>query len=204
MNYLFTSGYNYTDLYANPIRIEATPLSDDEYSKTIHIPELKKDRDISITDVLDEEETVSIVRNEKTCKISCSDKEALSQAQILRCISVMKSELMFKCVPFHVQTIICQMTPTVKDQLISAYRRTEMYGKKLPIIARFDDYGNRLSDEIRIDTLQGMTVQIIDSNTCNTNYYLSFEAIMPKYKKSDSFTFKKDSSVFDDIDKLPF
>ena len=60
---------------------------------------------------------------------------------------------MLQCAPYKITNIECKMTPNVKTNLINAYRRVNMYGKKTPFIARFDEYGRRLPDEVKIDTI---------------------------------------------------
>ena len=42
---------------------------------------------------------------------------------------------------------------------------------------RFDEYGNRLSDQINIETLEGMTIQIVDPEHYG-EFYLEFQGIV--------------------------
>ena len=65
----------------------------------------------------------------------------------------------------------------VKQNIIIAYKKLHMYGKKLPFIARFDEYGKRLSDEVKIETLKGMNIQIVDSEDYG-DFYLEFKGIV--------------------------
>ena len=58
-----------------------------------------------------------------------------------------------------------------------------MYGKKTPFVACFDEYGRRLPDEIKIDTLRGMDIKIVDPGTYGNNY-LVFEAVCLEEKKN--------------------
>lgn len=127
--------------------------------------------------------------------VSCHNHVDLSQENILKNISIMKSKLMMQCAPYRITNIECKMTPVVKTNLINAYRRVNMYGKKTPFVARFDEYGRRLPDEIKIDTIRGMDIKIINPETYGGDY-LSFEAIIPEPKISKG-------SLIDDSD-LPF
>lgn len=92
----------------------------------------------------------------------CCDKIDLSPEYILKNLSIFKGKLMLDIAPIDVYKFECYITPVVKDNLIRASKRLEMYGKKRPYIARFDDYGRRLPDEITIDSSKGITLHIID------------------------------------------
>mgnify|MGYP001855382524 FL=1 len=59
-----------------------------------------------------------------------------------------------------------------------------MYGKKTPFVARFDEYGRRLEDEIKIDTMRGMDIKIVDPDIYGQNY-LVFETYINKAPLSD-------------------
>lgn len=126
--------------------------------------------------------------------VACHNHTDLTQERILKSISVMKNRLMLRCLPYRVDRIECKMSPMVKTNMINAYRRVNMYGKKTPFVACFDEYGRRLPDEIKIDTIRGMDIKIVDPATYGNNY-LVFEAIVPEreWKKVPS----------DDLD-LPF
>lgn len=108
--------------------------------------------------------------------VNCKNPEDFTVDRILKNISVMKSKLMLSGVPVQIQNIECKMTPKVKENLITAWRKVNMFGKKVPIVARFDEYGNRLEDKIRIETLEGMRIEIVDPKHYG-EYYLSFEGI---------------------------
>lgn len=127
--------------------------------------------------------------------VACHNYTDLSQERILKSISVMKSKLMMQCLPYRVDRIECKMSPMVKTNMINAYRRVNMYGKKTPFVACFDEYGRRLPDEVKIDTIRGMDIKIVDPATYGNNY-LVFEAVVPgkEYVKTTSN---------DDLD-LPF
>ena len=110
--------------------------------------------------------------------VSCHNYNDLSQDRVLKSIAVMKSKLMMKCMPYRIDSIECRMSPFVKKNIVNAYRKLSMYGKKTPFVARFDEYGRRLPDEIKIDTMRGMNIKIIDPDVYGENY-LVFEALIP-------------------------
>ena len=103
--------------------------------------------------------------------VTCRDKDNLSAENILKNLSAIKGKLMLDIAPIHIKHIECYMTPTVKDNIVKASKRLKMYGKKRPIIARFDEYGRRLPDEITIDTMEGMTVHIVDPESYGEFYF---------------------------------
>ena len=109
--------------------------------------------------------------------VACSHEPDLSQEHILKCISVMKAKLMMQCAPVKVMNIECKMTPAVKHNIITAWKRLDRYGKKPPFVARYDEYGRRLSDEIKIDTLKGMTIKIVNPEDYGP-YHLEFEGLV--------------------------
>lgn len=131
------------------------------------------------------------------CRVTCNKESDLAQDRILLNLSKIKSILMMKCTPVRLERIECTMTPIVKKNIIAAWRKIHMYGKCTPFVARFDEYGRRLSDEIKIETLKGMTIKIVDPNKYG-EYYLEFKGITPDHV----FRYKEDSSVFDE--DVPF
>ena len=116
--------------------------------------------------------------------VACHNYEDLLEKNILKCISIMKAKLMMECMPYHVKNIQCRMSPMVKNNIIMAYRKLSMYGKKTPFVARFDEYGRRLEDEIKIDTMRGMDIKIVDPDVYGQNY-LVFETYINKAPLSD-------------------
>ena len=110
--------------------------------------------------------------------VTCDDMHDLSQDRILKSISIMKSKLMLECAPVHVDRIECKLTPAVKKNLISAYRKLSMYGKKTPFVASFDEYGRRLEDCVKIDTMYGMHIQIVDPKIYGPTF-IAFEGFIP-------------------------
>lgn len=154
-------------------------------SVSINLPDLYHQR-ISEEDI--PKMNIEEYKDEKSLKrryaVSCHDHIDLSQERILKSISVMKSKLMMQCLPYKVDRIECKMSPMVKTNMINAYRRVNMYGKKTPFVACFDEYGRRLPDEVKIDTIRGMDIKIVDPATYG-NDYLVLEAtcLEEKWKK---------------------
>lgn len=185
-NYKFNPDINAFDIDMDMPYIDenGVPIAKSGFSKE-DIPEMKV-----------EESRVDITDNYRYA-VACHNYSDLSPERILKSLSIMKSKLMMECMPIRVEKIECKMSPMVKDNIIKAYRKISMYGKKTPFVACFDEYGRRLPDEIKIDTMRGVDLKIIDPDTYGNNY-LEFETIIPRQLKEDIFTIKKDPSVFDE------
>lgn len=152
-----------------------------------------------------EEPKVSVSENDdprsltKRRAVACSHEPDLAQDRILKSLSAMKAKLMLQCAPVKIENIECRMTPAVKDNIIMAYRKLQMYGKKTPFVARFDEYGRRLPDEIKIDTIKGMTIKILDPEDYG-KYHIEFEGIV-----RDAFTYDvMRDYTYVDADDVPF
>lgn len=95
----------------------------------------------------------------------CRNKKDLELEKILTTLSAMKNQLVYETlhyVPYSVPEIQCKMTPQVKSNLITVGKKLRMYGKRIPIIPNFDEYGNRLPDQIEILEGKGIEIIIVD------------------------------------------
>lgn len=151
----------------------------------------------------EEERSVNIVRKESYNSgehiVACCDEKDLSIENILKTLSAIKGKLMIDVAPIHIKTIECSITPQVRQNIVTASKKLKMYGKKRPIIARFDEYGNRLPDEIDLGTSQGITLKIVDPEKYGRFYFelrgIEFPRIEPTFEFEPSFI---------DEDDLPF
>lgn len=151
----------------------------------------------------EEERSVNIVRKESHNSgehiVVCYDEKDLSIENVLKTLSAIKGKLMIDVAPIHIKTIECSITPQVRQNIITASKKLKMYGKKRPIIARFDEYGNRLPDEIDLGASQGITLKIVDPEKYGRFYFelkgIEFPRIEPTFEFEPSFI---------DEDDLPF
>lgn len=151
----------------------------------------------------EEERSVNIVRKESHNSgehiVACCDEKDLSIENVLKTLSAIKGKLMIDIAPIHIKTIECSITPQVRQNIVTASKKLKMYGKKRPIIARFDEYGNRLPDEIDLGTSQGITLKIVDPEKYGRFYFelrgIEFPRIEPTFEFEPSFI---------DEDDLPF
>ena len=94
----------------------------------------------------------------------CCVRETLDllPERILITLSAVKGRLMMEVAPIHIKEFQCSMTPAVRRNIIQASKRNRMYGKKMPIIARFDEYGRPLPEQIEINDSPGVNLRILD------------------------------------------
>ena len=143
----------------------------------------------------EEEKSVNIVRkksyNAGEHIVACHDEKDLSIENVLKTLSAIKGKLMIDVAPIHIKTIECSITPQVRQNIVTASKKLKMYGKKRPIIARFDEYGNRLPDEINLGTSQGITLKIVDPEKYGIFYFelkgIEFPRIEPTFEYEPSF-----------------
>lgn len=149
----------------------------------------------------EEESKVNVVRKKSYNKgehiVACCDEKDLAIENILKTLSAIKGKLMIDIAPIHIKTIECSITPQVRQNIVAASKKLKMYGKKRPIIARFDEYGNRLPDEIDIGTAQGITLKIIDPDKYG-KYYIELKGIEFPRMEYNPMSFEVDP------DDLPF
>ena len=107
--------------------------------------------------------------------VRCTDVQDLLVDRILKTLSAMKGKLMLDVAPVHIQKIECSMTPIIRKNIVTASKKLKMYGKMCPIIARFDDYGNRLPDEIDLGVANGVILKIVDPESYG-EFYLEMRA----------------------------
>lgn len=108
--------------------------------------------------------------------VACSNEKDLSVENVLKTLSAVKGKLMLDIAPIHIQRIECSMTPIVRKNIVTASKKLKMYGKRRPIIARFDEYGNRLPDEIDLGTDNGITLKIVEPKE-NGEFYFELKGI---------------------------
>lgn len=116
--------------------------------------------------------------------VACSNEKDLAPENILKTLSAIKGKLMVDIAPIHIQKFECSMTPLVRKTIVEASKKLKMYGKKRPIVARFDEFGNRLPDEIDLGTTQGITLKIIDPDEYG-KYYMELKGV--EFPKIDNF-----------------
>lgn len=199
----FTDGTTGSTVYTTPnpwsttTTLHAWP---DWKKKLINEEELRK---------MEEVHTMKIHEDGKFI-VSCNDEHDLSQERILTSMSAIKGKMMLDVAPIHIQRFECSMTPQVKANILQACNRLKMYGKKRPIIPRFDEYGYRLPDEITIDTLEGMTVKIVDPKDYGELYFelraIEFPSVSYRaYSPDDMEPYITSDLTMDDfIDDDPF
>lgn len=112
----------------------------------------------------EEESKVQVkVENFKGKYVCCvKDTPNLLPEKVLVTLSAVKGRLMMEIAPTRIKEFQCSMTPAVRKNIIQASKRNRMYGKKMPIIARFDEYGRPLPEQIEINDSPGVNLRILD------------------------------------------
>lgn len=129
----------------------------------------------------------------------CDDEADLSVNRILKTLSVVKNRLLEEVAPIHIAEFICMMSPMVRQNVVTASKRLKMYGKKRPIVARFDEYGNQLPDEINIDISHGITLKIVNPKEYG-EFFLELKAIeFPKLNYKASLDQEWEPDFFADL-----
>lgn len=150
-----------------------SPVKDNWEDMIVYLENIKKE-DIPKMNI---DASTSPKTFEKKYGVGCSNTVDLLPDRIIKNLSIMKSKLYFECAPYSVKRIECKMTPSVKNNIIMAYRKLNMYGKKTPFITCFDEYGRILEEQARIDTLQGMTITIVNPEDYG-ELYLEFTGVV--------------------------
>ena len=118
---------------------------------------------------------VSVSKKETHVKderaVVCDDPGDLSVEHILTTLSVAKGRLMMELLPNRVKKLECSVTPAVKQNIITAGKKLKMYGKEMPIIPHFDEWGNRLPDDIKIGDHSGIILKIVNPEDFGELYY---------------------------------
>lgn len=197
---------NYSEDYTPPL-IEVTTLGDSYKHFIVKRPSQKIPSPFLKTIMKEkEEENVNI----KKCKtvgedpiVYCDDENDLSIDRIFTTISAIKGKLMLDVAPMIVKEFKCCITPQTKKNIIDASKKLKMYGKKRPIVARFDEYGNRLPDKIEIGTDNGVTLTIVDPKDVGSDLYFELKAVLLRPNRDD-IEQEDIPSVYDSIYDLPF
>ena len=142
------------------------PKTEDDWHKLIR-SEVELDKE--------DKHKVSVSKKETHVKderaVVCHDPKDLSVEHILTTLSVAKGRLMMELLPNRVKKLECSVTPAVKQNIITAGKKLKMYGKEIPIIPHFDEWGNRLPDDIKIGDHSGIILKIVNPEDFGELYY---------------------------------
>lgn len=112
--------------------------------------------------------------------VVCKDYEDLSTEHILTTLSVIKGKLMLDLMPYRIKKMECSITPEVKKNIINASKRLKMYGKDRPLVVHFDEWGNKLPDEITIGSHSGITLKIVNPDDVGDFYFELRATVLPE------------------------
>ena len=128
----------------------------------------------------------------------CCVRETLDllPERILITLSAVKDRLMMEVAPIHIKEFQCSMTPAVRKNILQASKRNRMYGKKMPIIARFDEYGRPLPEQIEINDAPGVNIRILDPADYGELY---FEMVAIEFPNTE-YTLRNGPYDFSELD----
>ena len=167
-------------------------------------------KDMWIKQLLGEEESkvkIDVAYNPayKTYTVRCNETRDLLPDKILTTLSALKGRLMLEIAPIHIQKITCTMSSAVRKNILEASRKLKMYGKKMPIVARFDEYGRPLPETISINESDGVDLKIVGEKD-SPELFIKLEAL-----EFDRVTYTTDygtaatyATSYDPTEDLPF
>ena len=101
--------------------------------------------------------------------LSDTDNEDLSAEYILKLVESMKAKLMYKTMAICISHFECKMTPVVRENIVRAWKKLNMYGKKPPFVPRFDEYMNELPEKFNVEG--GIIVKMVDPKDYGKLYF---------------------------------
>ena len=135
--------------------------------------------------------------------VICKNSKDLELNSVLKALSAIKGRLMLDIAPIQVKKIECRMTPSVRNNIVKASKKLSMYSKTRPIVARFDEYGRRLPDEIELGVANGVALMIVDPKEYG-EFYLELKATEFPLSKGGVVTEKSPDYMTYIDDDLPF
>ena len=140
-----------------------------------------------------------------------TDADDLSAEYILKLVESMKAKLMYKTMTVCISHFECKMTPLVRETIVRAWKKLNMYGKKPPFIPRFDEYMNELPEKFNVEG--GIIVKMVDPKDYGELYF-ELDAIQAKELKiindittpdiTEKVGLADEPSPLWDPDELPF
>lgn len=120
----------------------------------------------------------------KKCLVTARGESDLGVDTILKTLSMLKGYLYISCGEAKVEHVKCRMTPKAKENIILGWRKANMFGKGTPFVPCFTEDLKPLPPDIKIDTLRGMDIEIIDPKEKENwaELFIEFQAV---FKEKD-------------------
>lgn len=143
----------------------------------------KYDRPISIDPyMLDSEEEYPVAwfsdcidysefRGTSKRRVHYTDEEDLSVRNILDTYSIAKTMLIQTCETNKMLRVECRMTPAVRNNLKTAYKKLIMFGKDMPYVPCYDKFLEELPHKIDVERKSGVKIKILDPNEYGEYYF---------------------------------
>ena len=149
--------------------------------------------------------SVSVIKSADDSEriVVCKNEHDLSMEHIVKTLAIAKDTLLSVIAFKSVQKIECSVTPLIRKHIIDANKKLNMYGKRPPIIAHFDEWGQRLPDDVDLGFSEGITLKIVDPKEYGESY-LELKATLYIKPIEDDFLPFYNCRKLDSIEKIRF
>lgn len=104
-------------------------------------------------------------------RVHYTDEEDLSVKNILDTYSIAKTMLIQTCETNQMLRVECRMTPAVRNNLKTAYKKLIMFGKDMPYVPCYDKFLEELPHEIDVERKSGVKIKMLDPNEYGEYYF---------------------------------
>lgn len=113
--------------------------------------------------------------------VKYDDEKDLCIERVLETFSIAKTMLIKECNTDRVKKVECKMTPVVRHNLESAYRKLMMFGKQMPYVPCYNSDFEELPHELKVKNQSGVKITIVNPEE-HGEYYFELIGVL---KKSD-------------------
>lgn len=103
------------------------------------------------------------------------DEKLLTPNRILYTIGLAKAKFATLTKEKKIDHITCYMTPLVKEYFLTAYNKLRWFGKPMPTVVQYDEWGRTLPNAPLL-VARGVTIKMCDPETYGS-VYLQFHTI---------------------------
>ena len=113
--------------------------------------------------------------------VKYNNEKDLCIERVLETLSIAKTMLIKECRTDHVKKVECKMTPAVRHNLESAYRKLMMFGKQMPYVPCYNNDFEELPHELKVENQLGVKITVVNPEEYGEYYFELIGAI----RKSD-------------------
>lgn len=109
--------------------------------------------------------------------VKYNNKKDLCIEHVLETFSIAKTMLIKECNTDRVKKVECKMTPAVRHNLESAYRKLMMFGKQMPYVPCYNNDFEELPHELKVENQLGVKITIVNPEEYGEYYFELIGAI---------------------------